>query len=88
MPDVTWQQWSDGEDLFIVGHHHGRHVPVLGIPTAEGPVICARHRNGEWEDITNSVVTPRNQPNEMEYIAMWAMMPEPDEQIRTDHEDP
>lgn len=69
MVEVKWEQWVNPQDgnLCIVGSVENGSTTVAGWL-----------KNGEWVDITNTVLPDANKSCEMVNIFMWAEAPEPD----------
>jgi hypothetical protein len=74
---IQWKQWADGCSLYIAGSTDPG-------PGGKGRLITALWRDGEWHNVTESIVPEHLQPNEMEFIAIWSEMPKPDLKLLKD----
>ena len=73
---IEWHQWIDtcGRGLMVVGAEVG-HEPMN---VNSGKMLVAQWQEREWVDITSAMLPVIHCPNEMETIAFWTCIPEPD----------
>jgi len=69
---ARWEQWVDETNLFACISNGSCSESI------DGSMMVAHWQHDQWVDVTTALVPEPRLPNEMEHIAMWTELPEPD----------